>query len=88
MQYFAVILQLFAVKKSSKIPYIWFTVNYCNTHCIMGIIFIKFTVIYCICEFAVFYCLHKSSSATVNEEDRLLACAADILIGLKHYIYI
>ncbi len=49
----------------------------------MGI-FIKFTVIYCICEFAVFYCLHKSSSATVNEEDRFLECAADILIGLKH----
>ncbi len=54
----------------------------------MGIFFIKFTVIYCICEFAVFYCLHKSSSATVNEEDRFLECAADILIGLKHYIYI
>ncbi len=34
---FAVILQLLTVKKSSKIPYIWFTVNYCNTHCIMGI---------------------------------------------------
>ncbi len=28
--------------------------------------------------------LHKSSSATVNEEDRFLECAADILIGLKH----
>ncbi len=34
---FAVILQLLTVKKYSKIPYIWFTVNYCNTHCIMGI---------------------------------------------------
>ncbi len=34
---FAVILQLLTVNKSSKIPYIWFTVNYCNTHCIMGI---------------------------------------------------
>ncbi len=38
---FAVILQLLTVKKYSKIPYIWFTVNYCNTHCIMGI-FYKF----------------------------------------------
>ncbi len=34
---FAVILQLLTVNKSSKIPYIWFTVNYCNMHCIMGI---------------------------------------------------
>ncbi len=34
---FAVILQLLTVKKYSKIPYIRFTVNYCNTHCIMGI---------------------------------------------------
>ncbi len=34
---FAVILQLLTVNKSSKIPYIGFTVNYCNTHCIMGI---------------------------------------------------
>ncbi len=36
---FAVILQLLTVNKSSKIPYIWFTVNYCNTHCIMGIFY-------------------------------------------------
>ncbi len=37
---FAEILQLLTVNKSSKITiYIWFTVNYCNTHCIMGIFY-------------------------------------------------
>ncbi len=38
---FAVILQLLTVNKSSKIPYIWFTVNYCITHCIMGIFLLR-----------------------------------------------
>ncbi len=80
---FAVILQLLTVK------YHIYDVRLTTViHTALWVFCIKFTVIYCICEFAVFYCLHKSSSATVNEEDRFLECAADILIGLQHYIYI